>query len=111
VKITTSEPIDFSTLPTERLHDGSVIRFPANVDYYHGNGHLFLEEHTLEDILHFLISCSSIDEVKTLLEWEEKRAITFSDDECGRMRISTDGTPEGEIDLKVLEATFTPTKP
>jgi hypothetical protein len=77
MKITTSELIDFSTLPTERLHDGSLIRCPVNVDYGHGNGHLFLEDHSLEDILHFLVSISSIDEVKILLEWEEKRTLTL----------------------------------
>jgi hypothetical protein len=74
--ITTSERIDFYELPKKVMPDGSIIHEPVRVDYWHGNGHLFFEDHSLEDILHFLVSASSIDEVKILLEWEEKRTLT-----------------------------------
>jgi hypothetical protein len=71
--LTTSEPLDFSTLPAKRQPGGSLIRQPVRVDYYNGNGHLFLEDHSLEDILHYLISCCSIDDVKELLASMEKQ--------------------------------------
>ena len=66
--IKTSEPIDFYELPATQNARGSAIRKPVTVDYYNGIGTLFLEEHSLEDILHYLVSCCSIEDVTILLE-------------------------------------------
>jgi hypothetical protein len=71
--ITTSEPIDFSGLLAKQQPGGSLIHEPVRVDYYNGTGCLFLEDHTLEDILHYLVSCSSVDDIRELLAVMEQR--------------------------------------